>query len=137
MNRLRRTRRWLPAWLGALLLAAQFATAAYACPQLAAADSAPAAMADMPDCDAARSSAAMDPDQPQLCKAHCETGEQSLNGNVGAASVPAPALVDAWWARELVVLDLAPRLPRQATVRSPGPPPGTLPLYLSLLVLRN
>lgn len=133
MDVLRRHRRWLPAWLVPVLLFAQIATAAYACPQAAPALGAAAtAMAEMPDCQAG-----MDPTQPQLCKAHCETGQQSVNSNAGAASVPGPALIDARWARVLVCTDAAQTLLAAPKPQSVGPPDGTPPLYLSLLVLRN
>jgi hypothetical protein len=131
MDSVRRHRRWLPAWLVAVLLVAQMATAAYACPQ-AAPDAAATTSSAMPDCHAG-----MDASQPQLCKAHCEAGQQSVNSNAGAASVPAPALIDTRWARMLVCADTAQvaRVPLKAL--SVGPPDGTPPLYLSLLVLRN
>jgi hypothetical protein len=73
----------------------------------------------------------------QLCKAHCEAGQQSVNSNAGAASVPAPALIDARWARALICADAASAALTAPGVRLNGPPAGTPPLYLSLLVLRN
>jgi hypothetical protein len=132
MDSLRRLRRWLPAWLVPVLLCAQIATAAYACPQAATPVAEVATvMAEMPDCHTG-----MDPAQPQLCKAHCEAGQQSVNSNAGAASVPAPALIDARWARSLVCADAASTALVAPRSQSVGPPAGTPPLYLSLLVLR-
>jgi hypothetical protein len=117
------------------LLFAQFATAAYACPRAAADASAPVAMADMPGCEGAMPGA-MDPSQPQLCKAHCERGSQTLNAP-SAFDLPAATLM-------LAVLDWSPRsLPaapagsRLGQVPSGAAPPGSPPLYLSLLVLRD
>jgi hypothetical protein len=133
MDSLRRHRRWLPAWLLPVLLFAQIATAAYACPRAAASeDPVAAAMAEMPDCHAG-----MDKVQPPLCKAHCEAGQQSVNSQAGAASVPAPALIDARWARLAVCTDSAQRTLLRPNAQSAGPPDGAPPLYLSLLVLRN
>lgn len=133
MDSLRRHRRWLPAWLVPLLLFALIATAAYACPQPAQpAAEGVAAMAEMPDCQTG-----MDPAQPQLCKAHCEAGQQSVNSNAAAASVPGPALIDARWARLLACGDAASGGLAPPQALSIGPPAGTPPLYLSLLVLRN
>ena len=120
--------------------------AAYACPRLAAPASAitqaaslaaaqTAAMADMPGCTG--DMAAMDADQPLLCKAHCEAGLQSLNSNAALADAP-PAV--ALPAALLVVLDVAQAAERAAAMPPglpTGPPAGTPPLYLSLLVLRN
>jgi hypothetical protein len=132
MNSLRRHRRWLPAWLVAVLLVAQMVTAAYACPRAAAeAAVATPAAAEMPDCHAG-----MDPAQPPLCKAHCEAGQQSVNSNAGAANVPGPALIDARWARVPACIDAAQTALGAPKAQSVGPPAGTPPLYLSLLVLR-
>ena len=132
MDSLRRHRRWLPGWLVAVLLVAQMVTAAYACPRAAPdAAVATAAVAEMPDCHAG-----MDAAQPPLCKAHCEAGQQSVNSNAGAASVPGPALIDARWARVLACIDAAQTGLVAPKTQSVGPPAGTPPLYLSLLVLR-
>lgn len=94
-----------------------------------------AAMADMPDC--AGGMASMDPEQPQLCKAHCEAGQQSVNsGAWGLDALPAIHQSGAW----VGVLDavmaatLAAAMPAALAA---GPPPGTPPIYLRLLVLRN
>ena len=132
MDSLRRHRRWLPAWLVAVLLVAQMVTSAYACPR-ATPDVAvaTAAASEVPDCHAG-----MDPAQTPLCKAHCEAGQQSVNSNAGAASVPGPALIDARWARALACIDGAQTALVAPKTQSVGPPAGTPPLYLSLLVLR-
>jgi hypothetical protein len=131
--------RRLSGWLILVLLFAQLATAAYACPRTAAAgaaDTAVGAMADMPGCEGALPGA-MDPDQPQLCKAQCEYGSQTVNA-AAPIDVPAPTLM-------LAVLDWSPRAPllaapggpRYGQVPSGAAPPGSPPLYLSLLVLRD
>ena len=123
-------------WLILALLFSHWATAAYACARESAAATALAEMATMPGCDSAPWRA-MDPDQPQLCKAHCEAGGQSVNSSLGAASVPPPALIGTLWVRVLdvaVIEQLAAAMPEAQPV---GPPAGTPPLYLSLLVLRN
>jgi hypothetical protein len=132
MDSLRRHRRWLPAWLVAMLLVAQMVTSAYACPR-ATPDAvvATAAAVEVPDCHAG-----MEPAQTPLCKAHCEAGQQSVNSNAGAASVPGPALIDARWARALACTDAAQTALVAPKTQSVGPPAGTPPLYLSLLVLR-
>ena len=138
MRVLRRHRGWLSGWLIAQLLFMQLATAAYACPKLAAerlASMAATAMALMPGCDG--DMAAMDPGQPQLCKAHCDAAGQTVNSSLGAANVPLPALIGALWVRVLdvaVIEQLAAAMPEAQPV---GPPAGTPPLYLALLVLRN
>lgn len=138
MRPLRRHRSWLSGWLVALLLLAQWATAAYACPQLAGGatqSNAAMAMASMPDC--AGGVPAMDPEQPQLCKAHCELGQQSVQSVSTVLDAP-PAM--AHGGALMGVLRLAEAAERAATMpptRGAGPPAGTPPLYLSLLVLRN
>ena len=57
----------------ASLLFAQLALAAYVCPGMHAGATVAAAMASMPGCDG------MDMDQPALCHAHQQTGNQSLD----------------------------------------------------------
>ncbi len=138
MRPTRRHRRWLAGWLIALMLFMQWATAAYACPKLdaAAADaSQAAAMAAMPGCSGEM--AGMDPDQPQLCKAHCEAGRQSVNA--GTIALDAPVAL-AHGGALLGTLDAgmaAERASAMPPARAAGAPPGTPPLYLALLVLRN
>jgi hypothetical protein len=126
--------RWLCGMLVALVLFTQLATAAYACPAaIDASRSMP--MAEMPGCDQDMS-AAMDADQPQLCKAHCQQGNQAVSGLLTADLVSWPVLVSVLdWGLDAFV----PQGPVQRpTVLRPGAsPPGSPPLYLSLLVLRN
>ena len=134
----RRHRNWLSSWLVALLLFAQWATAAYACPQPvgdAKQGNAAMAMASMPDC--AGGLPAMDPEQPQLCKAHCELGQQSVQtGGVVLDAPPAMAHGGALMG-VLRPADAAERAASMPPTRGAGTPAGTPPLYLSLLVLRN
>lgn len=74
--------RGLARGLIAVLLFAQLAVAAYACPGLAAkapdtsvASAAAAMDASMPGCDGM--AGAMDPESPNLCAEHCKQGKQS------------------------------------------------------------
>lgn len=144
MQALRRHRGWLSGWLVALLLYAQLATAAYACPRLETAmagaagtvGTASAAMAGMPGCDG--DMPALDPDQPQLCKAHCEAGQQTLNSQGADGLDLVPTLASG--AALIAVLDPADAAALAAALPitlGAGPPAGTPPLYLSLHVLRN
>lgn len=118
------------------LLCAQWATAAYLCPlgnvsALPAADEAAA----MPDC-AGMPATAMDPAQPQLCKAHCEQGMQSVNATPQpepATSFSVVAVLD--W-RTITALP-APGWPPARAIETAAPPPGTPPIYLVLRVLRD
>ncbi|MBL8342134.1 MAG: hypothetical protein JNL30_11755 [Rubrivivax sp.] len=161
---LRHQRGWIVSCLAAALLWAQWLTAAYACPQLrgAGVDGEPwagsvetaaalstvpsalsgpppqAALAEPPLAHCAEHGpAAMDPEQPQLCKAHCQAGQQTVNSQAGA--VDAPPLVLAASALVGLIAAFEPGLPPAgwAEACAAGPPRGTLPLYLSLLVLRN
>lgn len=137
MRALRRHRGWLCGWLIALVLFSQLATAAYACPQLAPAPAdAVAAMAAMPDCDGSMP-ASMDPDQPQLCKAHCEVGKTSVNSQVTAPDAPPALAVGAALVGIVDGADAAQLAARMPASVADGPPIGSPPLYLSLLVLRN
>lgn len=159
----RHHRRGLSLWLVVALLFMQIATSAYACPGgmfMAAAGEdqatsidyghaagpqadhgaghpATAAMSpDMVDCDMA---AGLDAETPQLCKLHCEPGNQTpLHASASTDAPAAPLLFWAvldWSATALLPQQLGntPRL----GVASGAPPPGAPPLYLSLLVLRN
>lgn len=149
MRSLRRHRGWLTGWLIAVLLLTQLATAAYACPQLAPAPAdAVADMADMadmvdmadmtamPDCSGAMP-ARMDPDQPQLCKAHCESDQRSLNSQAAAPDAPPALAVGAVWVGSVDVARQARRAASMPRSVADGPPTGAPPLYISLLVLRN
>lgn len=137
MRALRRHRAWLSGWLIAVLLFTQLATAAYACPQLAPAPvDVAAGMAAMPDCDGSMA-VAMDPDQPQLCKAHCEAGKTSVNSQVAAPDAPPAMAVGAALVGIVDVADAAQLAASMPASVADGPPVGSLPLYLSFLVLRN
>jgi len=137
MRALRRYRGWLSGWLIALVLFTQLATAAYACPQLSPApDDAVAAMAAMPDCEGSMPTS-MDPDQPQLCKAHCETGKTSVNSQVAALDAPPAMAVGAALVGIVDVADAAQLAATMPASVADGPPIGSPPLYLSFLVLRN
>ena len=131
-----RHRRILAVWLAALLLLAQLVTAAYACPRVDQPAVPAMPMSElMPDCSGDMPGA-MDPDQPQLCKAHCSPAVQSPNPWAGldyqgvAAALPVLLWVVA-----------GPAVPASVAARaaSPvdGPPRGTPPLYIALLSLRN
>ena len=128
-------RRWLAAGLIVALLFAQFATAAYACPREAAAPQEPPAMATMPGCDG-HMGADMDPGQPQLCKAHCDQGNQTASPFATPDLSTAPLLLAVLdWTSATLAPAAAPR--RALMAFSGAPPPGTPPIYLALLVLRN
>lgn len=125
-------RRWLASMLAAVMLCLQLATAAYAC--LTPSQPMAMAVADMPDCP---SMSEMDPQQPQLCKAHCDRDKQSVNTTPAADLVAAPAI--DWLASRLAIWVLiaeADGLPAVIAAHT-GPPDGSLPVYLAFLVLRN
>lgn len=117
------------------LLFAQLATAAYACPKGVTSAQTSVVMADMPGCDGSMSRA-MDLEQPQLCKAHCEQGSQSVHP-AASSNTPSPPVLLAVLDWALVPLIHSLMVRRADSVSSGAPPPGSLPLYLSLLVLRN
>lgn len=136
MRASRRHRARLSGWLIAVLLFTQLATAAYACPQLAPAPAdAVAAMAVMPGCDGMPAS--MDPEQPQLCKAHCEAGKTSVNSQVAAPDAPPAMAVGAALVGIVDLADAAQLAASMPASLADGPPVGSPPLYLSFLVLRN
>ena len=78
----------------------------------------------------------MDPDQSQLCQAHCQQGSQNVH------TTPVPDLSSAPLLLAVLNWAQAPLLPAPSAARSAlltlgASPPGSPPLYLSLLVLRN
>jgi hypothetical protein len=137
MVSMRRHRGWVARSLVVLLLLVQWVTASYACPRFdeAAGGGGAVVMAAMPDCTGDMSG--MDPAQPQLCKAHCEAGQQSVNSGAGPLDAP-PALGQGGaWVGVLDIVDAADRAATMPLALTAGPPRGALPIYLSLLVLRN
>ncbi len=125
-------RRWIASMLATVLVCLQFATAAYACPAPQGVAGEPA-MAAMPDCEAMSS---MDPEQPQLCKAHCDRDKQTVN-NAPVADVAPAVLLDRLLTR--LALWKAPQaaqaLPAVVAAHT-GPPDGAPPVYLALQVFR-
>jgi hypothetical protein len=77
------------------------------------------------------------PEHPLLCKAHCQADQQSVNSGSLAADVPSALLLGP------VLWHLPDPADSGASARPAlppwpaGPPAGSPPLYLSLLVLRN
>ena len=127
--------RWFASMLALVLVCLQLSTAAYACPAPAGSQSTPiVAMSGMSNCD---QMSAMDTEQPQLCKAHCDRDRQTVN-NVPAPDLAPTVILDPLLTR--LALWLAPEaaeaLPAVITAHT-GPPDGTLPVYLALQVLRN
>jgi hypothetical protein len=140
MRTLRRCRRWLVPWLAATLLFAQWLTAAYACPQLGTSPVAGEATLVEPAVTshcAEHGPAALDAEQPQLCKAHCQAGQQTVNNQAGAFDAPPLMLAAAAVVGLVAAFESTLPPPGWAEARATGPPGGAPPLYLSLLVLRN
>lgn len=136
MSKAKSTRTWIATFVALCLLFAQMATAAYACPQLNQ-KSAPlvdAEMVAMADCDAMPSSQ-MDKEQPSLCKAHCQVGQQAHDPKVGA-DVSTPAL-DALWSLAWVLTPLSEFVGRHVFIsHPPDRPRGSAPIYLVNQVFR-
>ena len=91
------------------LVFAQLATAAYACPQLAA----PVVAANVPDCH--------DPSPtPNLCERHCDYGKASFEK---PKPVAAPAIA-SMFVRAIAIIAMPdiPRAERHVSVAT-GPPP--------------
>lgn len=117
----------------AVVLFTQLAIAAYSCP-VPLVQGEVAMAAEMPDCHGMSSSD--DPAQPQLCKAHCTNEAQSTTRAILPDLQPNPASVT------LLVRVLEPiPLPSFTRQLEREPPRAraheSLPLYLSLHVLRN
>ncbi len=125
--------RWLCSWLMLPLLFMQLAAAAHAC----ASGVAPAgeAVAAMPDCHASPLSAE-NADPAQLCQAHCAQGHQAVDAAHAGEWTPWPLLVSVIDWRH-AAQHCQPVQRRLAAPLLGGAPPGSPPIYLSLLVLRN
>jgi len=116
----RRLLRRVAAGLVGVLLCAQMAVAAYACPLLASAMTpgvhngdamvAPAA-APMANCE--NLTGAMDPSSPNLCAEHCKHGQQS--DQAATLNVPA-AVLTALYATTPVAVTAPPSRPAAATL---------------------
>ena len=130
--------RWLSSWLAVALLFMQLATAVHACPRQAASASPPASMADMPGCDIAGTGLA-DNASSLLCRVHCQQGQQALDQSAAADLAAAPLLLAVldWAAPTFVGGAGRADVARRTGVASGAPPPGALPIYLRLHVLRN
>jgi hypothetical protein len=131
----RRLMRWLCRWLVLPLLFMQLAAAAHACATAIAPAGEGVAMTVVPNCHG-EASLAEHADPAQLCKAHCAQGHQAVDGAQAGDWTPWPLLVSVIDWRQ------AAQLGRLAVRRLAGPPlggapPGSPPIYLSLLVLRN
>ncbi len=126
------SRRWIASMLAAVLVCLQLATAAYACAAPQAAHE--MAMAGMPDCEAM---SALDAEQPQLCKAHCDRDKQTLH-NVPAPDLPSGLVLDWLLTRGALWLSVqdAEMLPAVLAAHT-GRPAGAPPVYLAFQVLRN
>ena len=133
--------RWLSSWLAVALLFMQLATAVHACPSLAVPNPRPASIADMPGCEMAGLGRLENPDDPAslLCRVHCQQGQQALDQSPAADLAATPLLLAVLdWAVPVAVGGAGQvSLALSAGVASGAPPPGALPIYLSLLVLRN
>lgn len=117
------------------MLFAQISTAAYACPQLlkSASSMAGSQMAAMMDCDAMKASQ-MDSAQPNLCKAHCQLGQQSPDTR-SIADVQ-PMALDLLQSLVWVLQPIAATSQVASVAQSPQRPPGSPPLYLVHQVFR-
>ena len=92
-------------------------------------------MASMPGCDG-HMGGELDEGQPQLCKAHCDQGNQTSSPFASPDLSTAPLLLAVLdWTSATLAPAAAPR--RALMAFSGAPPPGTPPIYLALLVLRN
>jgi hypothetical protein len=131
----RRPTRWLSGLMVVVLFSMQLALAAYACPALAAAAQASEMPTAMPGCEG-NMPGAMDPDQPQLCEAHCQQGSQTVHPTPTSDAPATPLLLAVLDWTQVALLPVQP-VERAAIVTPGGSPPGSPPLYLALLVLRN
>ena len=136
MSKAKSTRTWIATLVVLCLSFAQIATAAYACPQLlkASASMAGDKAVAMVDCGSMPVSQ-MDKEQPSLCKAHCESGQQS-HETKSSADVQLPilgVLLSFIWILQ-PSLETAVLAVPSGTISER--PPGSPPLYLIHQVFR-
>ncbi len=133
----RNTRRHLVAWMIGVLLFTQWLTASYACPAVAGplAGGGQAVIAQaVSDCHG-MTAGVMDPENPSLCRAHCDPDHQAPS-QASAGDAPAPAPM--WFIVEVFdTFDDAGQPAHQQAVARTAAPPGWPPLYLIHGVLRN
>lgn len=127
---------WIATVVALCLLFSQLSVAAYACPELAK-KSVSAAETDvvaMGNCES-MSAGELDPAQPNLCKAHCESGQQ-LSKADSYTDLPSPVLNVLW----TLVWFLQPVSQTASVVGSIAEtserPPGSPPFYLIHQVFR-
>ena len=94
-------------------------------------------MSDMPGCEGSQL-LVMDPDQPQLCHAHCLQGSHNVSPTPTSDAPASPVLwaVLDWAATTSVPAPGMLPASRAMPVTTGASPPGAPPLYLRLLVLR-
>lgn len=132
-----RAHRWLCGLVAAVLLFGQTAAVAYACERMGLGAPTAGGEADAPAPCRVHAGADVAPEHPLLCKAHCQADQQTVNSGSAAADVPsAPLLGPVLWhlPDPAVTGAHGDAMPAPLAV---GPPAGSPPLYLSLLVLRN
>jgi hypothetical protein len=113
----------------------QIATSAYACPKVASGLADTAAETMMPGCDG-HMAGSKDVEQPSLCHAHCQQGSQATQPAAPPDLPGATALAAVLDWRSVALLPVLP-VQRERVAAPGGSPPGSPPLYLRLLVLRN
>ncbi len=131
MSTLRNLNRFIARLLIGVLVFAQLAVAAYACPAMSAGsatgDAAHAAMlgqgmTSVTGADGMPGAPSLDPSQPNLCAAHCQTGQQNADGK------PAPTVPPVLLASLYPVVPAAPRAqPALALAAVDDPPPVASP----------
>ncbi len=131
MSTLRNVNRFIARLLIGVIVFAQVAVAAYACPAMpagsATGDAAHAAMMGQGMISATGAygmlgAPRLDPSQPGLCAAHCQTGQQNADGKP-ATTVPPALLVSLY-----PVAPAAPRAqPALARAAVDDPPPAASP----------
>lgn len=127
----RRLLRRFSVGLALALLVAQWAVASYACP-LVTAGAAAQAMAAMPGCDG--SAMTMDPEQPQLCKAHCDGPAAAVHAQPDGEDGAMAALLHGAPALHAVPI---PAPLSGLALRPGGPPPKPRSHFYTLRVLRQ
>jgi len=111
----------------------QGVVSAHACPiDMAAAAT---SIVAMPGCDGHMDGTTASP-QPHLCQAHCTQGSQSLSwAPAWDAHMPSLLLAVLDWSPHAMPVSCGARPASSALPH--GRSPGSLPIYLSLLVLRR
>jgi hypothetical protein len=119
----RKYRQLVARLLLAVFVFAQGAVSAYACPGLSGTLNAPAVAEAMPDCDR---TTGLDPSAPNLCLAHCQSGQQTFDHSSQPSVAPADLGALVVSLSDPASADTSARSSNTQRFTAAAPPPHTI-----------